>query len=326
MTFYLLLFLVLFCLGLVFLTFSAELLVRGSSDLAALLGVSTFVIGATIVAYGTSMPEFMVSSLASLQGASSIALGNVVGSNLFNTGLILGIAALIYPIAVPDKLHKKLSRIETPYNLVLTLIVAVMSLGLVIGRGKGIVLLVFFCAYILIMMRNELADRKLRNQENEHKKKSKRASTKTYILLILAIIIGLVGLLASARVMVEAAIMIAGLMGISERIIGLTIVALGTSLPELAAAVAAARKKETDMVLGNLIGSNLFNLGLILGAAAAIRPISLEPKGQLVDFGFLLVNAGMITLFLISWRKINRLAGCILVGCYGLFALALAVL
>ena len=125
--------------------------------------------------------------------------------------------------------------------------------------------------------------------------------------------------------MVESAIMIARILDVSERIIGLTIVAFGTSLPELAAAISAARKGHTDMILGNLLGSNLFNLALILGAAAAIRPIFLDPKGQLLDFGFLLVNTGLVTLFILSGKRLGRMEGVSLVAFYALFALMLAI-
>ena len=323
MTIYLLIFFVIFVAGLVLLSLSAELLVRGASRLATALGVSPFLVGATIVAYGTSLPEFVVSVFASLLGASPIALGNVIGSNLFNTSLILGVAVLISPMVIEPDLVGKLKRIEIPFNVLLTLLVAVMSLGMVIGQGKGLALLVVFCVYIILALRMELGERKMRNQGAPQIEKG--LSTRTVLAFVGAILFSLMGLVVSAWFMVESAIMIARILDVSERIIGLTIVAFGTSLPELAAAISAARKGHTDMILGNLLGSNLFNLALILGAAAAIRPIFLDPKGQLLDFGFLLVNTGLVTLFILSGKRLGRMEGVSLVAFYALFALMLAI-
>ncbi len=324
MTFYLFIFLILFAVGLVFLTFSADLLVRGASKLAEVLGVSPFVIGATIVAYGTSMPEFMVSSIASINEAGPIALGNVVGSNLFNTGLILGMAALVFPLTIDKPLMSKLKRIELPFIIILTGAAFVVSFAGQVTRPEGIALLAIFSAYIILTLRKEWADRKERQLHEEAEKEPvKKRALAVYGL---ATLMGLAGLLISARLMVDSAVVIAELLGVSERIIGLTIVALGTSLPEMAAAVAAALKKESKLVLGNLIGSNLFNLGLILGTAAALRPIPVQPEGHFLDFGFLMVNALLITLFVVTKRGISRWEGAVLVSYYVAFAVMLAIL
>lgn len=317
MTIFLLIFLVIFVVGLVFLTFSADLLVRGASELAKLLGVSPFVIGATVVAYGTSMPEFVVSAFASVEDAGAIALGNVIGSNLFNTGLILGMAALISPINIHKKLLRKVLRLELPMNIVLTLIVGAAGIALFIARWNGIVLLIGFSTYIVLVFKQEWASRGRRIEKDEYQKPVKPFSK--YMLFGTATIIGLGGLLMAAKLMVDSAIVIASLMGVSERVIGLTIVALGTSLPEMAAAVVAAVKKQSELVLGNLIGSNIFNLGLILGTAAAIRPIPIV-SSHFFDSGFLLVNALMITFFIISRKRVSRPEGALLIGCYFLFA------
>jgi cation:H+ antiporter len=307
--------------GLFYLGLSADVLVRGASQFARRLGISPFIIGATIIAYGTSLPEFLVSAIASVRGASPIALGNVIGSNLANTSLILGIAVLIAPIAIDKKVLSSLRRVEIPFNLVLTFAAAAMAMGLVFGREKGIVLLAIMVLYLVITTRKALAERSehLANGEGDLAEDSGSGQA----VNILAIIVGLVGLGLSARIMVDSAVVLANLMGVSERFIGLTIVAIGTSLPELAATVAAALKKQTGMVLGNLLGSNLFNIGLVLGSAAVIRPIPLDPTGRLFDFGFLIGNAIALVILLGMKRKIGRKSGLFLVLYYVAFIVLL---
>jgi cation:H+ antiporter len=310
----------LFILGLVVLSVGAEFLVRGAAGLARSLGVSTFVIGATIIAYGTSAPEFIVSAVASFKGASPIALGNVVGSNLLNTGLILGIVALIAPVVV----DRKLVRLEMPLNFALTFLVGAISLGMMIFRWQGGVLLLVFAGYIFVTIRGELAGREKRAANGESS--AEGASTADYAKMSLAVVAGIAGLFGGAKVMVDAAVEIATIMGISERVIGLTIVAAGTSLPELAAGVAAAIKGESEMIVGNLIGSNIFNLGLILGSAALIRPITIDQSGGMFDFGFLLLNAVMIMAMIMIRGRVGRVSGTLLCLLYVAFAVALAVL
>lgn len=311
--------LLLFILGLAILSGGADLLVRGSSRLAMALGISPFVVGATIVAYGTSMPELMVSSVASFKGASPIALGNVIGSNLFNTGLILGFVAVIFPIHI----NRKTIRLETPFNIGLTLVLALFFLRSAILPWQGILLLALFACYILVTTKNELANRKKRLDENEEK--PEHVSGRKYVLFGFYILLGIAGLFLGAQIMVDAAVDMARAVGISERIIGLTLVAFGTSLPELAASVAAAWKNHSDLVLGNLLGSNIFNLGLILGTSATIRTIPLAGQGNEMDLGFLIINALMIGLFLKTGDRITRTEGTVLMGFYVLFAVALAL-
>ena len=303
----------LFVVGLVILTAGGEFLVRGSSKLAEAMGISPFIIGATIVAYGTSAPELMVSAIASWQGAASIALGNVVGSNLFNTGLILGIAALISPLYI----QRDMIKIEMPFNMGFNILITGLSFLAVIARWHGAVLLILFAGYIFLAIRKEMTDRKTRKEERNPDEP--KMSAGQIVLNVVFILLGLVGLFGGAKLMVDAAIIIAREFGISERVIGLTIVALGTSLPELATAVVAALKKHSELVLGNLLGSNIFNLGLILGTASIIRPIPLQGQTSLIDFGFLLVNGIMLMIFLRTGEKIARWEGGILLAFYGLF-------
>ena len=290
--------------------------------MAKLLGVSPFIIGVTIVAYGTSMPEFVVSAFASVEEAGAIALGNVIGSNLFNTGLILGIAALISPIVIRKELLGQVLRLELPLNVALTVFVGAAGAAILIERWMGVALLIVFVLYMFLVLRKEWSQRGQRIKNDEFQKSNIPASK--FVLSSTATIFGLAGLLISAKLMVDSAVIIANLMGVSERIIGLTIVALGTSLPEMAAATAAAVKKQSELILGNLVGSNLFNLGLILGAASVIRPIPVE-SGHFFDTGFLMLNAVLITFFIISRKKVSRAEGATLVACYLLFAILLWV-
>ena len=312
-----------FLTGLVYLSLSADLLVKGAGRLASSLGVSTFVVGATIVAYGTSLPEFVVSVIASIKGSGSIALGNVIGSNLINTGLILGIAALLSPLIIDRELIEKLKKVEIPFLVLLTVLVAAMSFGLMIGAWQGIVLLALFAAYLMLSLRTELGQREKRN--NGQKASGSKTPAGKLSAYAGATVIGLAGLSIAAWFMVESAITLARMLGVTERFIGLTIVAFGTSLPELAAAVSAAKQKHVEMALGNLIGSNLFNLALILGTAAAIRPIALEPTGKYIDFGFLILNAGMATVFLLSGKRVGRVEGIALIATYAVFVILLVL-
>jgi cation:H+ antiporter len=306
-----------FCLGLVILSGGAELLVRGSARMAESLGISPFIVGATVVAYGTSAPEFMVSVVASFKGAPDIALGNVVGSNLFNTGLILGIVALISPVLF----DQKQVRLELLFNIGLTVTVALMALYDIIDTWMGLLLLCVFGIYIYLTLKKEISERGHRIEDNGAPPEGMTARSFTFISII--VLLGIAGLFCGAKLMVDEAVIIARLMGISERIIGLTLVAMGTSLPEMAAAFAAALKKHSELVLGNLLGSNIFNLGLILGAAAAIAPLRLQPDRSMIDFGFLLFNALIITIFLRTGDRLLRIEGAVLCAMYGLFAACL---
>jgi cation:H+ antiporter len=292
-------------------------LVRGSARMAESLGISPFIVGATVVAYGTSAPEFMVSVVASFKGAPDIALGNVVGSNLFNTGLILGIVALISPVLF----DQKQVRLELLFNIGLTVTVALMALYDIIDTWMGLLLLCVFGIYIYLTLKKEISERGHRIEDNGAPPEGMTARSFTFISII--VLLGIAGLFCGAKLMVDEAVIIARLMGISERIIGLTLVAMGTSLPEMAAAFAAALKKHSELVLGNLLGSNIFNLGLILGAAAAIAPLRLQPDRSMIDFGFLLFNALIITIFLRTGDRLLRIEGAVLCAMYGLFAACL---
>lgn len=308
-----------FLLGLVILSVSGEILVAGAARIARVLRLPPLLIGLVIVAYGTSLPEFVVSVIAALKGSSTIALGNAVGSNLMNTGLILGLAALIFPIATDPRL----SRRDLPLHLLFTVLFGGIIWNGYIGRGEGIVLITLMLAYIIFATVSEWRVRKTPDPSSddfEAEDKEKKQSLWRAVLLIL---LGSIGLYFGAKLMVEAAIYLAQAFGISERIIGLTIVAAGTSLPELATTLAAARKRYGAMILGNLIGSNIFNIMLVVGTAGALRPFAVDLKQVIIEYGFLLFNAALVTIFLLTGKKLNRIEGSVLVVGYAGFLLML---
>lgn len=253
--------------GLVLLYFGAEGLVRGSGSLALRLGLSPLVVGLTVVAFGTSSPELMVSLKAALAGQSDISVGNVVGSNICNIGLILGLCALISPIAA----NSQIVRIDIPIMLGITALALALIADGHLGRVEGIILCTILVAYIffsIYLARRQPADA-LGAEFGEEVKISKRGLA----IDILMVLGGLALLAFGARFLVDGAVIIARTYGWSEALIGLTIVAIGTSLPEWATSLLAAVKKESDIAVGNLVGSNIFNLVGILGITAIVHPL-----------------------------------------------------
>jgi len=297
--------------GLVLLYFGAEGLVRGSSSLALRLGLSPLVVGLTVVAFGTSSPELMVSLRAALAGQSDISVGNVVGSNICNIGLILGLCALITPIAT----NSQIVRIDIPIMIGITALSLMLMADGNIGRTEGIIFVLILVAYVIFSIyiaRRQPADA-LGAEFGEEVKISKRGLA----IDILMVIGGLALLLFGARFLVDGAVIIARTYEWSEALIGLTIVAIGTSLPELATSLLAAVKKESDIAVGNIVGSNIFNLVGILGITAIVHP--LQATG--IDAVDLAVMAGFSLLL---WpmahyqQRITRPEGaCLLLGYAG---------
>ena len=253
--------------GLVLLYFGAEGLVRGSASLALRLGLSPLVVGLTVVAFGTSSPELMVSLRAALAGQADISVGNVVGSNICNVGLILGFCAVITPIAT----NSQIVRVDIPIMLGITALALALMADGNIGRSEGIIFGTILMAYVVFsiyLARRQPAD-SLGAEFGDEVKISKRGLA----VDILMVIGGLALLVFGARFLVDGAVIIARTYGWSEALIGLTIVALGTSLPELATSLLAAVKKESDIAVGNIVGSNIFNLVGILGITAIVHPL-----------------------------------------------------
>lgn len=311
---------ILLIVGFVVLVKGADWLVDGSSSLAARLKVSDLVIGLTVVAFGTSAPELFVNVTASLRGNTDIAIGNILGSNIANIMLILGVAAVIYPLRIQRSTTWK----EIPFSLLAALAVGVMANDLIIDRRDpsalsridGIILLLFFCVFMYYVL--EVAMR-TRSSGDEHVKVIPLWKS------IGLVVIGLAGLVLGGQWIVDGAVTVAREFGISEKLIGLTVVAIGTSLPELATTVTAAMKRSTDIAVGNVVGSNIFNLFLILGVSAIIRPLPFTPA-SLPDIGMTVIASLLLFLFIFigqrhtiqRWQGYGLLSGYVL---YILFAI-----
>lgn len=283
--------------GFVLLIWAADRLVAGSSALAKHFGISPLVIGITLVGFGTSAPEMMVSAIASFKGNSSLAIGNALGSNIANIGLILGVTAIIYPLSI----QRSTMRREFPALLVVMVITAWMMADFSFSRLEGVVLLLCLLGLIVFMV---FYGRRHLNEDPQlaHLATNVPIQMKTSTAIIWALT-GIVVLPLAAHILVTGAVSLASLAGVSEAIIGLTVVALGTSLPELAAAAASALKKEDDLAIGNILGSNIFNLLGVLGISAMIAPLAIEPD---------LVNRDLVVMFVITallaflaWRRVG---------------------
>ncbi len=293
-----------FLCGLALLVFGAGLLVRFASTIGRRLGISQLVIGLTIVAFGTSAPELAVSIQGALDNQSDVALGNVVGSNIFNVLFILGIAALITPLAVA----RKLIRQEIPWLVAVSALVFVMALDGRIGTLDGIILVVLMSTYTLVQLRQSRAEPETANDDDVIHSRSWRTGI---LFLCAGVLGGLTLLVFGADLLVTAAIGIARKLGISEVTIGLTVIAAGTSLPEVATSVVAALRGERDIAVGNVIGSNLFNLMAVAGIAAIVSPGGLQVAPSLLAFDMpvMVVVAVACIPILFSGGRIDRWEG-----------------
>jgi cation:H+ antiporter len=318
--------LALFIIGLIIIYYGAEFLVKGASGLARSLGMSPMVIGLTVVAFGTSTPEIFVSVVSSLKGKSMIAVGNVIGSNICNIALVLGLSALFMPIAG----NLSVIRRDIPIMLGVSLYLLVLSYDSVIGRMEGITLLAGILAYTFFnyyIARREI--KKLMGKANISSLKIDRKKTGSRFWQIGKVLMGIAGVVAGAELMIDAAIKIMSILGVGEKFIGLTIVAFGTSLPELATSVVAAWKKEMDISLGNLVGSNVFNILCVLGIASVVKPIFIP--GGFIQSGLIFDYLVMIFISFLPWLmmrvsyKITRLHGMILLGFYAAYVAFLIV-
>ncbi|AMD00122.1 calcium/sodium antiporter [Halomonas chromatireducens] len=313
--------------GLVLLVWSAERFVEGAAATSRRLGVSPLLIGMLVLGFGTSAPELMVSALAAGQGNPGLALGNAYGSNIANIGLILGLVALASPLSV----HSGVIRRELPLLGGVTLLSAILMWGGVIGRMEGSLLLALLAAFILFsILQARQAGPDALAAETEESLAIKPMSLKAGLVWTL---VGLLLLILSSRILVWGAVAIAQGFGVSDLIIGLTVVAVGTSLPELAASVSALRRGEHDLVLGNVVGSNLFNTLGVVGLAAVIRPIEVGSEVLLRDWSLMAVMTALLVIFAMGWRgrpgRINRLEGAVLLILflgYMLFMIRLVVL
>ncbi|MGM0534810.1 MAG: calcium/sodium antiporter [Pseudomonadota bacterium] len=300
--------------GLVLLVWSAERFVDGASATSARLGVSPLLIGMLVIGFGTSAPELVVSALASSQGNPGLALGNAYGSNIANMGLILGLVALISPLTV----HSGVVRRELPVLAGVTLLSALLLWGGLISRLEASLLLVLLAAFIGVSIYLGL-----RNGGDPLSRDTEDSLAGHPMSLKVGILwtgIGLVLLVVSSRILVWGAVSIAEGFGVSDLVIGLTVVAVGTSLPELASSISALRRGEHDLVLGNVVGSNLFNTLGVVGLAAVIMPIETGSEVLLRDWSLMMAMTVMMAVFAMGWRGregcINRAEGAALLAMF----------
>ena len=299
--------------GFVFLVWSADRFVLGSAALARNLGISPLVIGLTIVGFGTSAPELMVSSIAALTGNPGLAVGNAIGSNITNIALVLGATALIAPLTVSSRILRH----ELPLLVLVMLIALALLLDGQLGRLDGFLLLVGLCGVITWLVYDSLHLKPDDPIVGEYAAEIPREMPTRSALIQIAI--GLCVLLASSRLLVWGAVDIAHALGVSDLIIGLTVVAIGTSLPELAACVMSARRGEHDIAMGNVIGSNLFNILGVLGLPGLIHPLVLPPDVLARDYPVMLMLTGLLFLMAYGLRKarhINRFEGALLLAAF----------
>jgi cation:H+ antiporter len=317
-----------FILGLVVLIVGAELFVRGASRLASLVGISPLIIGLTVVAFGTSAPEVAVSVQAGLEGQGGIAIGNIIGSNISNLLLILGISAMVAPLVVSQRLIK----LEVPLLLAVSVLVLLLAADRRISRVEGLILIVgviLYTAFLIWEYRRENQSKSAGAGDalapTPSGQTPVREGQKVWLQQILLLAIGLVGLIFGARWLVHGASGMARALGVSELVIGLTVVAVGTSLPELATSISAAMRGERDMAIGNILGSNLFNLLLVMGSGAIVAPQGLPVPSSSISFDIpvmIAVTAASLPIFF-SGYVISRWEGLLLVGYYGAYTLYL---
>lgn len=296
--------------GFILLGVGAELLVGGSSRLALRLGVTPLVVGLTIVAFGTSAPELAVSIDSTLSGLSALALGNVIGSNIANIGLILGITAIIQPIHIERDLIRK----QIPIVIACSVLMGLLLIDGRLTRMDGLLLVIGLCAYIFVSYRQSQKEFNADADLGLPEIVAPREPGKLAINCLL-IIIGLVLLVAGSHIFVENAVSLARLLGISEAIIGLTLVAVGTSIPELATSMLAAVRKQSDIAIGNVVGSNTFNILCVLGITSMVSSVSGE-QFALTDFLVMMLFACILLPFARSSFTLTRWEGAILLFAY----------
>lgn len=290
---------------------SAEWLVRGAAILSSRAGISPIVIGLTVVSVGTSLPELVVSLAAALTGNADLAVGNVLGSNLANIGLILGVAAVVRPLEV----HGQVVRREVPWMVMVTILLLPLAFNLRMGRAEGAVLATLLVLYISLMI--PMAKSAKEQVVGPVPEIDTSATGKArYLRPILLVIAGAMGLVVGGRGIVAGATELASLLHVPNMLVGLSLVAVGTSLPELATSVVAALRGEADLAVGNVVGSNIFNLTFVLGTTALVHPFNLEPEALRIEYPAVLV----LSLFLLplTWttRRLGRIEGFALIGLY----------
>lgn len=300
--------LILLLIGLGLVVLGADWLVNGASSIARRAGISEFVIGLTIVGFGTSCPELVVSLTGAIEGNSDISVGNVVGSNIFNALFILGLTALVLPVGMTDKNR----RIDIPITLVVTILLVVLGItgsmsGPVISRWEGVVMLLVFSVYLFYCFKSDSKDEFSETQQ----------ATLSFPKAIALTLTGLAGLIFGGDLFVDSATALARQIGVSDKFIAVTILAGGTSLPELATSLTAAIKGKEQLALGNILGSNVFNAMLILGLSSIITPLSFASM-TIVDIAALILSSVLLLIWAYTGRRnrIDRWEGAVMLLCY----------
>ena len=316
---------ILFIAGITGVYFGAEWLVKGSSKLSRDLGIKPIVIGLTVVAFGTSSPELAVSLTASIKGSNDIAIGNIIGSNIANIGLILGISAIVLPLQVERIIMKR----ELPLMIAISAALYFMAIDKKIGLIDGVILFTGIIIFVSYQVYNTISSkRKSGNSTDnadgktcitENADKQSPAGRKHLLYNILYIVIGLTCLLIGSHILVKSAIFIAGRLGVSEMLIGLTVVAFGTSVPEMATSVVSVLRKEADICVGNVIGSNIFNILMVIGSVALVRPLNVARETLFFEFPVMLLFSVALIPMIRGNLRVNRLEGCLLTAGYFVF-------
>ena len=313
-------------IGLVLLAVGGEALLRAATTLAGIAGVSPAVIGLTVVAAGTSLPELVVSVVAAIDGQPDIAMGNVVGSNIFNIAAAIGVTAMVFPLPV----HGNAVRLEWPVMFLTSVGCLIAARDGIVGRVDGVialVALVAFIAYTVRIARRDITTTESRELGDHVESRDIDASgtreTPRLVVPVAVLVAGIVALVAGGRLLVDGAVALARLAGMTERQIALTIVAGGTGAPELATSLVAAFRRRTDVAVANMIGSNIFNVLGILGIAAAITPIPVSPGIIRNDAWWMIGTALLLLPMLLRHRRIDRFEGAMLAATYVVYVVLL---
>ncbi|MDY0220996.1 MAG: calcium/sodium antiporter [Desulfobacterium sp.] len=284
-------------LGLALLYAGSEFLVRGAASTALILAIRPVVVGLTVVALATSAPELLVSIMASIKGAGGISVGNILGSNVINIALVLGISAMIKPISIDGQIV----RFDLPYMLGISIVFWILCMDGHIGFGDGILLLVLLGLFLLVGIKN--------SRKTNGEKPVVKASPRIIAINSAFMLVGLVGLAKGAQMVVQSAIIMARGIGLTEAFIGISVVALGTSLPELATSAVAASRGESDLSVGNVIGSNIFNICLVMGAVGVLNPMIVEKNLLTFEFPLMVFIAVILALIALGKGRMGRKTG-----------------
>jgi cation:H+ antiporter len=311
--------------GLAILVFGADWLVKGASRLAMSFGIAPLVVGLTVVAFGTSAPELAVSVASAMEGATDLAVANVVGSNIANILLILGASALVAPLIV----HQQLVRMDVPIMIGMSVLLYVLVLDGRIGLLDSALffgLIVFYTVFLVRESRRERNPQVVKEYAEGVEDAAGDAQGSVALNLLL-VVLGVAALVGGAKLLVDGAIELARVLGISEAVIGLTLVAVGTSLPELATSMVAAFKGERDIAIGNVVGSNIFNIGSVLGLSglASAGALTVSPSMQVIDVPVMLGVALLCMPLFVAGYVVTRTTGAVFIGCYALYIAWLVV-